>query len=73
MIVILCIISILAIGFLVFMGLFIMALMKVSKLSPEEEAKLEDYINERGKAQIENTQPMTKNDGPAAENERKSD
>lgn len=73
MIVILCIISILAIGFLVFMGLFIMALMKVSKLSPEEEAKLEDYINERGKARIENTKPMTKNDGPAAENERKSD
>lgn len=54
-------------------GAFAMALMKVSKLSPEEEAKLEDYLNERGKARIENTEPMTKNNGPAAENESKSD
>lgn len=73
MTVIVCIVSIIAIVIIGFLGLFIMALMKVSKLSPEEEAKLEDYINERGKAQIENTQPMTKNDGPAAENESKSD
>ena len=73
MTVIVCIVSIIAIVFLGFIGLSIMALMKVSKLTPEEEAKLEDYLNERGKARIENTQPMTKNDGPAAENERKSD
>ena len=73
MTVIVCIVSLIAIVFLVFMGLFIMALMKVSKLTPEEEAQLEDYINERGKARIENTKPMTKKDGPAAENERKSD
>lgn len=54
-------------------GAFVMGLVSISKLTPEEEAKLEDYLNERGKARIENTEPMTKNDGPAAENERKSD
>lgn len=54
-------------------GIVIIGLMMISKLTPEEEAKLEDYIDERGKARIENTEPMTKKDGPAAENESKSD
>lgn len=54
-------------------GISLLGLVSVSKLSPEEEAKLEDYFNERGKARTENTEPMTKNNGPAAENESKSD
>ena len=65
-----CFISFIAGGLV---GISVIGLMMISKLSPEEEAKLEDYINERGKARIENTKPLTKNDGPAAENERKSD
>lgn len=54
-------------------GISVIGLMMISKLSPEEEARLEDFINEREKARIENTEPMTKNHGPAAENESKSD
>lgn len=54
-------------------GIIITGLMMISKLSPEEEAKLEEFFSEGGKARIENTEPMTKNDGPAAENESKSD
>lgn len=54
-------------------GALMMAMVSISKLSPEEEARLEDFINEREKAQTKNTEPMTKNHGPAAENESKSD